>query len=53
MKIEIGSSKYYGHGGDWLFQTPAIAIGKGESFATITLYIMFWSFTIQFNWGKL
>ncbi len=52
MKIRKGCDKYYGVGEDWLLQTPAIAIGKGKSFLTITLYILFWSFTIEFNWEK-
>ena len=52
MKISIGSDKYYGHSGGWLCQTPAIAIGKGEAFLTITLHVLFWSFTIEFNWEK-
>jgi hypothetical protein len=55
MKISIGGDKYYGHNGGWLCQTPAIAVGKGENFIngekfiTLTLYILFWSFTIQFE----
>ena len=52
MKIRKGYDKYYGVGNDWLCQTPAIAIGKGKAFLTITLYILFWSFTIEFNWEK-
>ena len=52
MKIRKDCDKYYGIGEDWLCQTPAIAIGKGKSFLTITLYILFWSFTIEFNWEK-
>ena len=52
MNFRKGYDKYYGIGEDWLCQTPAIAIGKGKSFLTITLYILFWSFTIEFNWEK-
>ena len=55
MKINIDGDKYYGHNGGWLCQTPAIAVGKGENsingekFLTLTLYTLFWSFTIQFE----
>lgn len=52
MKIRTGHSRYYGVGDDWLCQTPAIAFGKGKTFLTITLYILFWEFTIEFNWEK-
>lgn len=51
MKIDFNIDKYYGHGGGWLCQTPAIAIGKDEGFITLTLYVLFWSFTLQLSWA--
>ena len=50
MKIYTDCHTYYSKNNDWLCQTPAIAIGMGESFFTITLYILIWSLTVEFNW---
>lgn len=52
MKIYTNYHTYYSNNSDWLCQTPAIAIGKGKLFLTITLYILVWSLTIEFNWEK-
>lgn len=52
MKIDTGLIRYYGHGGGWLCSTPAITIGRDTGFLTITFYILFWSYTIQFSFDN-
>jgi len=50
MEVELSKFNHYRKKDDWLFMLiPSLSIGYCEKFFSITLYILNWELSLNFN----